>query len=111
MRTFEISVGNGLTEVIDLGDDSPLIKSFETMMKGQQHLEEKIETLRSSLEAQKVLNRASFKENKRLKQALQDVIDETVVNGRGEQGSWQAIAAAKTNVAMEALDLCPKVKK
>jgi hypothetical protein len=59
MRTFEIDMGNGITEVIDLGDDSPLIKSFEVILKGQTKLEKKIQTLQNALDTQKALNRGA----------------------------------------------------
>lgn len=49
MRTFEISCGS-FTEVIDLGDDHPLIQTFDRIITYQESMEQENEKLRTKLE-------------------------------------------------------------
>lgn len=53
MKTFEIYLGKGVYEVIDLGDDSPFIHSFTKIIEGQSFLQKEIAKLGVSLSAQK----------------------------------------------------------
>ncbi len=92
MRTFEISLGNGITEVVDLGDEHPLIPTMDRIFKGQEHLRSQIAFLTKSAEAARTIPEAI----KTLTKALRD--------DPGYRIGWQA------NIAMAFQDEYNRVK-
>ena len=46
MKTYEINCGNGITDVIDLGDDHPFIKTFDNMIAFQEKVQDALDTAR-----------------------------------------------------------------